>query len=111
MPRPKPPANLTVAGQPPKHRAAYEALRQEILAGRYPPGSRMPGEAELVVRFGASRPTVARALNDLAREGLVERRGRSGGPAKGPPPPPPPPPPARTAGPVLPPPRRPGSFS
>src|SRR5437879_5764891 len=70
-----------------KHHTVYEALREEILAGRYSPESRMPGEAELVIRFGASRPTVARALNDLEREGLVERRAGSGTYAKAPTPP------------------------
>src|SRR5688500_5792208 len=61
-----------------KHRVVYEALRDEMRHGSYPQGSRMPSESELVVRFGASRPTVARALLDLQHEGLVERRAGSG---------------------------------
>lgn len=38
----------------------------------------MPSEAQLVRRFGVSRPTVARALSMLASEGLLERRAGSG---------------------------------
>ncbi|WP_193213468.1 GntR family transcriptional regulator [Luteolibacter marinus] len=53
-------------------------LRDEVLSGRYGVEGRMPSEAQLVRRFGVSRPTVARALRVLADEGLVERRAGSG---------------------------------
>lgn len=53
-------------------------LRDEVLAGRYGAEGRMPSEAQLVSRFGVSRPTVARALRVLSDEGLVERRAGSG---------------------------------
>lgn len=53
-------------------------LREEVLAGRYGAEGRMPSEAQLVRRFGVSRPTVARALRVLADEGLLERRAGSG---------------------------------
>lgn len=48
------------------------------MAGRWKPGDRMPSEAELVQRFGVSRITVGRAVRDLRRAGLVERRPGSG---------------------------------
>lgn len=48
-------------------------LKAELAAGRYPPGTLMPSEAELVQHFGVSRMTVNRALRELAAEGLVER--------------------------------------
>ena len=38
----------------------------------------MPSESQLVKKFGASRPTVARALRTLEAEGLVHRRAGSG---------------------------------
>lgn len=63
-----------VAARVPKHRQVYEALRQQIEAGRWAPGSRLPSETQLVERFGASRITVGRALQDLRRAGLVVRR-------------------------------------
>jgi LacI family transcriptional regulator len=55
-----------------------QVLREAIVAGKHPGGSRMPSEAQLVKRFGASRPTVARALRTLESEGLVARRAGSG---------------------------------
>jgi len=41
-------------------------------------GARLPSEADLGRRFGASRITVGRALRDLQTAGLVERRAGSG---------------------------------
>ena len=46
----------------------------EIADGRYDARGRLPSEAQLVRRFGVSRPTAARALRDLQTEGIVERR-------------------------------------
>jgi GntR family histidine utilization transcriptional repressor len=48
-------------------------LKQALARGRYPPGTRMPSEAELVERYGVSRMTTSRALRELVDEGLVER--------------------------------------
>jgi GntR family transcriptional regulator of arabinose operon len=62
----------------PKHRQIYLALRQQIQSGRLRKGDRLPSEAELVRTFGASRITVGRAVRDLQRAGLVERRPGSG---------------------------------
>lgn len=53
-------------------------LREELVAGRYGSEGRMPSEAQLVRRFGVSRPTVARALRVLGDEGILERRAGSG---------------------------------
>jgi GntR family transcriptional regulator, histidine utilization repressor len=49
------------------------ALKDEVVAGTWPPGSLMPSEAELVQRFAVSRMTVNRALRELQSEGLVDR--------------------------------------
>jgi GntR family transcriptional regulator, arabinose operon transcriptional repressor len=62
----------------PKHRQVYEALLQQIVSGGVKAGGRLPSEADLVQRFGASRITVARALRDLQAAGLIERRAGSG---------------------------------
>jgi GntR family transcriptional regulator, histidine utilization repressor len=48
-------------------------LKDALEQGRWPPGTLMPSEAELVARFGVSRMTVTRALRELQAEGLVER--------------------------------------
>jgi GntR family transcriptional regulator of arabinose operon len=62
----------------PKHQRIYRTLAGEIRNGRWKTGERLPSEAELVDRFGASRITVGRAMSDLQRAGLVQRRPGSG---------------------------------
>lgn len=62
----------------PKYRQVYAALRREIQSGRLKRGDRLPSEAELVRKFGASRITVGRAVRDLQAAGLVERRAGAG---------------------------------
>ena len=61
-----------------KHEAVSHELRIEISSGSFAPSNKLPSEAELVKRFGVSRPTVARALRDLQAEGLIERRAGAG---------------------------------
>jgi GntR family phosphonate transport system transcriptional regulator len=46
-------------------------LQQDIGAGIYPPGGRLPTEAELSQQFKVNRHTVRRALEELSRGGLV----------------------------------------
>jgi DNA-binding LacI/PurR family transcriptional regulator len=62
----------------PKHQQVFEALKQEILSGKYDARRRLPSEAQLVQRFGISRPTVSRALRDLKAAGFLDRRPGSG---------------------------------
>ena len=56
----------------PLHRQVVDRLRREI-AGK-PPGARIDSEPRLTKRFGVSRFTVARAIEILVDEGLVNRR-------------------------------------
>jgi len=62
--------------------AKYEVIRQTladaILSGEYRQGARLPSESHLVKTFGASRPTVIRALRELQLAGIIERRVGSG---------------------------------
>ena len=67
----------------PKYRRVYSALWREIESGRLRQGDRLPSEAELERKFGASRITVGRAVRDLQIAGLVERRAGSGTYVKG----------------------------
>lgn len=53
-------------------------LRSEINDGTWPPDSKLPGEAQLIERFGAAQGTVRRALASLQAEGLIEARKGSG---------------------------------
>jgi GntR family phosphonate transport system transcriptional regulator len=52
-------------------RQIVETLRQEIGGPDYPPGARLPTEAELSARFNVNRHTVRRALEELSRGGLI----------------------------------------
>lgn len=52
-------------------RQIAETLRQEIGGTGYPPGARLPTEAELSARFAVNRHTVRRALEELSRGGLI----------------------------------------
>jgi GntR family histidine utilization transcriptional repressor len=53
-------------------------IRGRILSGEWPPGHRIPFEHELAVEYDCSRMTVNKAMSELARTGLIERRRRSG---------------------------------
>jgi GntR family transcriptional regulator len=58
------------------YRAIADALREEIDAGKLPPGSKVPGENELMNTYGVEQPTARRALDVLKNEGLIiARRG------------------------------------
>src|SRR5256884_5995498 len=61
-----------------KYRQIFEKLQEDISAGHYKPGKRLPSETELVRRFGVSRMTVFRAMRELQSLGLVTRRVGSG---------------------------------
>jgi len=65
----------TVLGRPPTHGGTVDfivgRLREEILAGRLAPGSRLV-EGDLTARFSVSRGPVREALRRLAAEGLIE---------------------------------------
>ena len=49
-------------------------LRTAITSGVYRPGDPLPSEHQLRAMFGVSRPTVRRAIDILANEGLLVRR-------------------------------------
>ena len=74
---------MTDRDRVPKYRQVFDALEREILSGRLKTGDRLPSEAELERRFGASRITVGRAVRDLQLAGMVDRRVGSGSYVKG----------------------------
>lgn len=53
-------------------------IRDKIVSGEWPPGHRIPFEHELTIAYDCSRMTVNKALSQLAKSGLIERRRRSG---------------------------------
>lgn len=60
----------TDVAQPPWKRVAA-ALEGRIADGTYPPGSRLPGAVPLAAEFGVAPSTVAKAVADLKRRGLL----------------------------------------
>lgn len=63
-------------------RMSFRAIRDEItqrIGDRmWEPGGLIPSEQALAVEFGVARGTVNRALQELARAGLIERKRRAG---------------------------------
>jgi GntR family transcriptional regulator, phosphonate transport system regulatory protein len=62
----------------PVWQAIATILRDEIAAGLYPEGAKLPTEAQLAARFGVNRHTVRHALSSLAADGLVVARRGAG---------------------------------
>jgi len=62
----------------PAYLVVADELRQQILAGRYPPGARLPTMEELRRAYGVSEIVIRHAVSLLRLEGLVETR-RGGG--------------------------------
>ena len=59
-------------------KSIFEALRDELVAGHYLPGDKLPTEAALSKRFDANRHTVRQALRALADAGLTHSRQGAG---------------------------------
>lgn len=57
-----------------KYRSIRDVLLSEIKGGVYDGTGTLPGEHELVVRFGAARETLRRAILELEHLGLVRRK-------------------------------------
>jgi multiple sugar transport system substrate-binding protein len=66
------------AGPVPPYFQLKTLLLEAILRGEYGPGDRLPTEHELCDRHGLSRTPVARALSELAQEGVLLRHRRRG---------------------------------
>jgi GntR family histidine utilization transcriptional repressor len=55
-----------------------DELSRRIAEREWKPGAAVPGEEALSAEFGAARATVNRALQDLARAGVLERKRKAG---------------------------------
>jgi len=55
-----------------------EDLGLAIVSGRQPEGSLLPGDGELIERYGVSRTVVREALKTLSAKGLVQAKARIG---------------------------------
>lgn len=60
------------------HLRIQRDVEDRIVSGEWPPGTRIPFEHELTAQYGCSRMTVNKALSELVKKGLIERRRKSG---------------------------------
>ncbi|WP_275791010.1 histidine utilization repressor [Pararhizobium gei] len=60
------------------HQRILGDIEARILSGEWQPGFRIPFEVDLAGQYQCSRMTVNKALTQLAKTGLIERRRRSG---------------------------------
>ena len=62
--------------------ATYRDIKADILRkitqGEWKPGSLIPSEMALAESYGSARATVNRAMRELAEDGLIERKRKSG---------------------------------
>lgn len=72
------PANHLSSPKDLKYAALADSMRQSILAGSWPMGSKLPTEKELMATTGLSLTTVRRAFQELVDEALVDRKRGAG---------------------------------
>ncbi|QKR98753.1 UTRA domain-containing protein [Sphingomonas sp. CL5.1] len=60
------------------HARIVGEIEADILSGALAAGARLPVEQELMRRYDCSRMTVSKALGELTRRGLIDRRKRAG---------------------------------
>jgi DNA-binding FadR family transcriptional regulator len=68
--------------RPSRTRSAHDlvthGIGQNIMQGRFPVGSTLPGDTELMELFGVSRTALREALKTLAAKGLIESKTKVG---------------------------------
>lgn len=64
--------------QKPLHRQIFDYVHDNIVAGTYRADGRLPTDGQLVRRFKTTRATVAKAMKELERTGLIQRRPGAG---------------------------------
>ena len=60
------------------HAEVTRALGIDIISGRYPEGAKLPGDAELTLAFGVSRPVLREAVKTLVAKGLLSTKAKVG---------------------------------
>lgn len=73
-----PAAPLASLRRSPLVELAVRQLHEQLAAGRWPVGTRLPAEPELAERLGVGRSTLREAVRALAHAGMLETRQGSG---------------------------------
>lgn len=66
-----------------KYERIARDIYNDIVSGKYEPGSQLALEKEMCVQYGVSRITVKRAVDELVKQGLVVKRRGAGTFVKG----------------------------
>ncbi len=56
------------------YKAIYNILKDQILKKTFPPGSMLPTEQNLALKYSVSRPTIAKVYNQLQDEGFIKKK-------------------------------------
>ncbi len=75
-----PPGRDYGANEPARSHTAHvvREIGVGIVSGKYPQGTILPGDVELMERFGVSRTVLREALRTLAAKGLIQPKARIG---------------------------------
>jgi DNA-binding FadR family transcriptional regulator len=60
------------------HAGVARSLGIDIITGRYPEGTKLPGDAELIRLFGVSRPVLREGVKTLVAKGLLSTKAKVG---------------------------------
>lgn len=60
------------------HAEVARSIGVDIIAGRYPEGCKLPGDAELTALFRVSRPVLREAVKTLVAKGLLSTKAKVG---------------------------------
>lgn len=69
---------ITSVMRPSLHQRILQDIEGRILSGDWKPGDRIPSEQTLTEQYGCSRMTVNKVLTQLAHDGLILRRRKTG---------------------------------
>jgi len=58
----------------PKYKTLFDALKADILKGKYASGQPFPSVRALVQRYGIARSTIVHAMDELCHQGLIMRK-------------------------------------
>lgn len=60
------------------HAEVARAIGVDIISGRYPEGAKLPGDSELTLLFGVSRPVLRESVKTLVAKGLLSTKAKVG---------------------------------
>ncbi|PAD76832.1 PLP-dependent aminotransferase family protein [Paenibacillus campinasensis] len=68
------PSEWDTSSRIPLYQQIYEDMKDKIMSGEWPVGTRIPSQRQLAAQFAVNRSTVIYALDELIADGLLEAR-------------------------------------